>query len=50
MAISIVMPSRRSIGALNGFNPANFARRIKYALDKAKAAWVAGCIDFSVAY
>ena len=36
------------IGALNGFNPANFARRIKYALDKAKAAWVVGCIDFSV--
>ena len=49
MAISIVVPSSVvPIGELNRFSPANFARRIKYALDKAKVAWVVGCIDYSV--
>jgi hypothetical protein len=49
MAISIVVPSSAvPIGDLNEFSPANFARRIKYALGKAKVAWVVGCLDCSV--
>jgi hypothetical protein len=49
MAISAVMPSAVvPIGELNRFNPTNLARRIRYALDKAKVAWVVGCIDYCV--
>jgi hypothetical protein len=49
MAISIVVPSSSvPIGELNGFSPANYARRIKYAFDKAQVAWVFGCIDYCV--
>ena len=43
MAISIVLPSSAvAIGELNEFDPANFARRLKYVFDRAGVAWVVG--------
>ena len=49
MAISIVPPTAAvPIGELKRFSPANFSRRLKYTLDKAKVAWVIGCLDYSV--
>jgi len=49
VAISVVVPSSVvEIGALNQFNPVNFARRLKYVFDKAGVTWVIGCFDYSV--
>ncbi len=49
MAISIVLPSSAvAIGELNEFDPANFARRLKYVFDRAGVAWVVGCLDYSL--
>lgn len=49
ITISIIVPSSAvPVGELGKFSPTNFARRLKYALDRADVDWVIGALDYSV--